>query len=474
MRLQTKFLLAFAAFFALAFGCMLFFSLHSQRVAVETVSKDLQNILQTVHFSSQEISSEHSPDREVLTRIIEDAKSNPSVREVSIVSSNQEVVASSNPAKIGKRKTITGKEIIVRERFGVSDSTGRHLRYEVTTPIVRDKKVIGLVETSFIVNDFTDLLHKLYTRNILLAAAAFLALFATAYLVLRGLIAPLRRLNVAAQSIASGDLSVRVEHKSNDEVGRLTVTFNQMAAKLHELKDLEEKLRIQDRRAVLSETAATLAHEIRNPLNLINLTADHLSHSYRPDDAKQREAYESMIASLKAEVRHLNTMVQEFMTIGKPIRIKKTLFPFDDMLSQVKLLIKQQLVAKQLSIIFDASRPLQLYADQEQLRLVFLNLLLNAIDASPSGAAIAIDVQKEARGTLITIVDHGHGIDPAFIGKIFEPYFSKRPDGMGLGLAMARRIIEAHNGTITAKNVEGRGGQGACFEIRLPDKETIV
>jgi signal transduction histidine kinase len=444
--------------------------LHSQKVVVQTVSKDLQDILQTVHFSSQEISAENAPDREVLSRIIEDAKSNPAVKEVSIVSSNQEVVASSNPAKIGKHKTITGKEIIVRERFGVSDSTGRHLRYEVTTPIVRNKKVIGLVETSFIVNDFTDLLHKLYTRNITLAAAAFLALFATSYLVLRGLIAPLRRLNTAAKSIASGDLSVRIEHKSRDEIGRLTTTFNQMAAKLNELKDLEEKLRIQDRRAVLSETAATLAHEIRNPLNLINLTADHLSHSFRPDDAKQREAYEGMIASLKAEVRHLNTMVEEFMTIGKPIRIKRTVFPFDDMLAQVKLLVRQQLVAKQLSIAYDASRPLKLYADQEQLRLVFLNLLLNAIEVSPVGSTISITDQKEPRSTLLTMIDQGPGINPAYIEKIFEPYFSKRPEGMGLGLAMARRIVEAHNGSILAKNLEGRG---ASFEIRIPDKETI-
>jgi nitrogen fixation/metabolism regulation signal transduction histidine kinase len=474
MRLQTKFLLAFAAFFALAFGCMLFFSLHAQRSAMEIVTKDIQNILQTVQFSSQDISAEHSPDREALTRIIEEAKSNPSVKEVSIVSSNQEVVASSNPAKIGKHKTLTGKEIIVRERFGAHDSTGRHLRYEVTTPIVRDKKVIGLVETSFIMNDFTDLLHKLYQRNFYLASGAFLALFLTSFIVLRGLIAPIRRLNTAAMSIASGDLSVRVEQTSNDEIGRLTATFNQMTTKLHELKDLEEKLRILDRRAVLSETAATLAHEIRNPLNLINLTADHLAHSYRPEEAKQREAYESMIASLKAEVRHLNTMVEEFMAIGKPIRIKKAVFPFNDMLSQVKLLINQQLVAKQLSIRYDQTRQFNLYADQEQLRLVFLNLLLNAIDASPSGGAISLSLTKEEHCTRISIVDQGHGIDPAFIEKIFEPYFSKRPDGVGLGLAMAKRIIEAHNGTIIAHNGDATEKNGACFEIRLPDKDTVV
>jgi signal transduction histidine kinase len=471
MRLQTKFLLAFAAFFAIAFGCMLFFSLHSQQVMIAAVSKDLQNILQTVPFSSQELSSEPGPDREALARIIENTKSsNPAVKEVSIVSSSEKVVASSNPAKIGKRKTITGKEIIIKEQFGVSDSTGKHLRLQVTTPIIRSKKVIGLVETSFIVNDYNDLVHRLYARNIALAAAAFLALCAISYIVLYRLIRPIRRLTTAAESIASGDLSVRVNYKSRDEVGRLTATFNQMTEKLLQLKDLEEKLRIMDRRAVLSETAATLAHEIRNPLNLINLTADHLAHSFRPENPQQREAYEGMIASLKAEVRHLNTMVEEFMAIGKPIRIHKTVFPLAELLAQVELLVKQQLVAKQLTVRLALPEPFPLHADAEQMRLVFLNLLLNAIDASPARGAIAIAAEKSLASTVVAVSDQGPGIDPACIERIFEPYFSKRPDGMGLGLAMARRIVEAHNGSILAKN---KDGGGACFEIRLPNEDHV-
>ena len=238
-------------------------------------------------------------------------------------------------------------------------------------PIVRDKKVIGLVETSFIVNDFSDLLHRLYVRNIAVAATAFLVLFLMSSFVLYNLIRPLRRLTGAAESVASGDLSVRVDYKSRDEIGRLAATFNQMTAKLLELKDLEEKLRIMDRRAVLSETAATLAHEIRNPLNLINLTADHLSHTFLPQAPGQREAYEGMIASLKAEVRHLNTMVEEFMAIGKPIRIRKVSVSLSELLAQVELLVKHPLVSKQLSLRYALPDLLQFSADREQCALFF-------------------------------------------------------------------------------------------------------
>jgi two-component system NtrC family sensor kinase len=307
-------------------------------------------------------------------------------------------------------------------------------------------------------------------RNIAFAAAAFLGLFTLSYFVLYRLISPLRRLTSAAESIASGDLSVRVDYNSKDEVGRLTANFNQMTEKLVESRDLEEKLRLMDRRAVLSETAATLAHEIRNPLNLINLTADYLVHSFQPEDPGQREAYEGMIASLKAEVRHLNAMVEEFMAIGKPIRIQRTLFPLCELLAQVELLIKQQLVAKQIIIHYTVAQELMLSADQEQLRLVLLNLLLNAVSASPHGEAVTVSARREPAVVIIHISDEGAGIPADMIERIFEPYVSKRPDGVGLGLAMAKRIVEAHNGSISAEN---RKSKGACFTVRLPADEVI-
>ena len=124
------------------------------------------------------------------------------------------------------------------------------------------------------------------------------------------------------------------------------------------------------------------------------------------------------------------------------------------------------LVSKQLSLRYALPESLQFSADREQMRLVFLNLLLNAIDASPQGGAVTVVAEKQAGMTVVTVADRGPGIDPQYLERIFEPYFSKRPDGMGLGLAMARRIIEAHNGSITARNNEGGG---ASFEIRLPE-----
>jgi signal transduction histidine kinase len=161
-------------------------------------------------------------------------------------------------------------------------------------------------------------------------------------------------------------------------------------------------------------------------------------------------------------------MVEEFMAIGKPIRIRKTHFSLAELLAQVELLVKQQLVSKQLMFRCTVPQGLLLYGDQEQLRLVFLNLLLNAMDVSPAGGMVTVSAERESSEVTVAMQDEGPGIDPSHLDRIFEPYFSKRPDGVGLGLAMAKRIVEAHGGSIIAKNLEGRG---ACFVIRLPMNE---
>jgi signal transduction histidine kinase len=221
-----------------------------------------------------------------------------------------------------------------------------------------------------------------------------------------------------------------------------------------------------ERRAILSETAATLAHEIRNPLNLINLTADHIGTQFKPQDPSQDRAYQELITSLKAEVKHLNHMVNEFLAIGKPIKIVRTKFRFDDLLDQVSLLVRQHLVDKNITLRTDIPAGLVIEADLEQMRLVVLNLVLNAVEVSQSYGIITITAFVEEEGRCrITVADNGPGIDPADCERIFEPYFTKRHDGTGLGLALARRIVEEHNGRIVARNLLGKG---ACFEITLP------
>jgi two-component system sensor histidine kinase HydH len=230
-------------------------------------------------------------------------------------------------------------------------------------------------------------------------------------------------------------------------------------------KQLEEKLRVLERHAILSQMASSLAHEIRNPLNLINLTADHLAHEYLPADEERQKPYSELIAALKAEVQQLNKMVGEFLTIGRPSQLKKSEFPLSELFEQLQMLVKQQILAKNISIEVTGNTAQRINADIEQMRLVFLNLLLNAIEAVPENGTIVLSIEPAGRCVCVKVIDSGTGIAPENLERIFEPYFSKRPGGTGLGLPLARRIIEEHGGTIAAQN---REGGGARFDIVLP------
>jgi len=467
MSFQTKLLLVFVPLFIIVVGVMLYYTLQSERQIINQLDSDIQNIVHTVHYSTQKLSSKRNSDSETLERFIEEMKKNKSVREVSVVNSSEKIVASSNPTKVGQTGKPSGKEIVVKAQYGVEDSAGGHIRYDfVEVPIIRDNKVIGLLQTSIVVNDFTFLLRQLNMRTTFIATIAFLLMFGVALVTLNRLNKPLRKLSFAAEQVASGDLSVHLERGGNDEVARLTKSFNTMTKKLAVHKLLEDKLRDLERRAILAEMAANLAHEIRNPLNLINLTADHLGHEYLPSDEQRKRSYSDLIAALKAEVQHLNKMVGEFLTIGRPSQLKKSKFSLTELFDQLFVIVKQQLVARRIILNVKGDTALEITADIEQMRLVFLNLILNAIEAVKDDGVISLNVRSSPPSSiLVRIVDNGHGIAQENLERIFEAYFSKRPGGTGLGLALARRIVEEHGGTITACN--GPDG-GAQFDIVLP------
>jgi len=468
MSFQTKLFLVFAPFFVIVVALMLFFTIQFERLIVRQFESDIQNIVHSVHYSTQKLATRKGPDSESLERFIEEVKSNTSVREVSVVGSTQKIVASSNPNKIGqKSKLLSGKEIIVKAQYGAEDSSGRPVRYDfVQVPIIQNNKVIGILQTSIVVNDLETLTRQLNIRTLGIAGVALLVMFVVSFFVLYRLNKPLRQLSSAAEHVASGDLSMRLQHSGRDEIGRLTKSFNTMTQKLGVQKQLEDKLRLLERHAILAEMASSLAHEIRNPLNLINLTADHLGHDYVPENESRRSSYAELIAALKAEVQQLNKMVSEFLTIGRPSRLKKARFPLVELLEQVHVLVKQQVISKHIRLSFSGDTSREINADIEQMRLVFLNLFLNAIEAVPENGSISCTVEPSTENrVLITIMDNGPGIAPENLERIFEPYFSKRPGGTGLGLALARRIIEEHEGSIVAEN---RPETGALFKILLP------
>ncbi len=464
MRFHIKVLFIFGLLFAAAMTSILAFTIQLQRNLLNEVTSDIETVMRVVHFSTAQLSSGKPYDREALDRFILEASRHRAISEISVVGRNLEVVASSNPSKIGRKQQELLKEAMVKEKMESSDSISH---YELTVPIMREQQVIGQVQATILMNNYSDLITDFNEKIFVLAILAFLLLLFLSYAVLNRMNRPLKALSEAAQKVAAGNYSGIPVVSGSDEFARVTESFNMMTNKLLEQKKLEERLHLLERRAILAETAALLAHEIRNPLNLINLTAGYLAKNYAPLEETKRQQYNSHFANLEAQVAQLNNMVNEFLAIGKPIKIEKQHFQAARLTDQIETLVKHQLIPKELQFVQEVPEELEMVADKEQMRLVLLNLVLNAVEVSPVGGTITLSVSA-GTSLKIRVTDTGSGIEESNLEKVFEPYFSKRPGGTGLGLALARRIVEEHNGTICASNRQN--SPGACFEISLPQE----
>jgi signal transduction histidine kinase len=223
--------------------------------------------------------------------------------------------------------------------------------------------------------------------------------------------------------------------------------------------------------AVVGRLAAAIAHEIRNPLNYINLTLDHLRSSFAPADLKKRETFVRLTDQLKTEVARINRHISDFLKYSRPSKLELQSVDIraeaEDALRLVEGRAEECGIETTISQV--GALPLVM-ADRESLRSVFTNLVINAVEAiNGAGGSIAIKLSNpEANSVKVEITDTGGGIAADDISKIFEPYFSTKETGTGLGLAIVKKAIDDHGGTI---NVASKEGSGTTFTIILPANE---
>jgi signal transduction histidine kinase len=313
---------------------------------------------------------------------------------------------------------------------------------------------------------------RLVARSLLYTFIVMIvAIFITGFLVWR-FTRPLKDLSSAARRVAAGDFAFRVPAADRrDEMGQLSARFNEMITRLGRTRELETQLHQAEQSAVVGRLASAIAHEIRNPLNYINLTLDHLRTAFAPEDQKKRETFERLAVQLKAEVARINSRISEFLNYTRPSSLE--LHPLDlraaaeDALRLVEVKAAESQIETRVED--DGEVPLVL-GDDETLRSVFTNLIINgmqAIDGASGGGSLTIKLSAEAEGARarIDITDTGHGIAPENISKVFEPYFSTKDTGTGLGLAIVKKAIDDHGGTIF---VSSKLGTGTTFTITLP------
>jgi signal transduction histidine kinase len=319
-------------------------------------------------------------------------------------------------------------------------------------------------------NTLTDVLQRQASRSAFYTLLLLLATtFVTALFVWR-FTRPIKMLSAAAQKVAGGDFSFRVPTERQDEMGQFTAAFNEMTTQLARTRELEAQLHEAEKGAVVGRLAAAIAHEIRNPLNYINLTLDHLRSSFAPEDEAKRATFLRLADQLKAEVVRINRHITDFLKYSRPSALDFQPVDLRAAAEDALRMIEVQAAEHGINTSVEVETPLPaIMADRDTLRSVFTNLVINGLQAiDGEGGKIAIKLSKEdGERARVEVSDTGRGIAPEEISKLFEPYYSTKETGTGLGLAIVRKAVEDHGGTV---NVHSKQGSGTTFTIILPVK----
>jgi signal transduction histidine kinase len=319
-------------------------------------------------------------------------------------------------------------------------------------------------------NDITTLFQRQTRRSLLYTLAVLLITTALTAIVVWRFTEPIKSLAIAARRVAAGDFSFRVPTiKRHDEMGELTELFNEMTVKLARTRELEAQLYNAEKAIVVSRLASAIAHEIRNPLNYINLTLDHLRASFSPDDLQKQEKFESLTKQLKSEVGRINDRITEFLNYSRPPKLNPEPLDLVALARDALRIFEVQTTETDVNatIVTDGEVP-KVIADAEALRSALTNLIINSLQAmNGQGGKVTVVLSGEDSGrrARIDVVDNGRGIEADDISKVFEPYFSTKETGTGLGLAIVKKAVEDHHGTITVKS---KVGEGTTFTITLP------
>jgi len=348
-----------------------------------------------------------------------------------------------------------------------------------------DNRIIGMLYVGMLERPYIDLRNRVMATFAGLAGLCVLFLLALLSFVAQRITRPLAIMVEAADKIAGGDLSHRLEIGGKDEIGQLAHAFNSMTADLHDAREdltqwgrtLERRVEERTRRlretqdhlvrseklASLGKMAAGVAHEINNPLTAILINA-HLLLERREDHASSREA----LTLIAEETTRCAQIVSGLLDFARQSPAREILADINDIIDRTIQLLEKQAAVRNIQIEESLDRSLPwVELDKNKIQQVFSNLTINACEAMPEGGTLRVTSRLSRDGTDLEIVfaDTGVGIPKENIPKLFDPFFTTKNFGTGLGLAVSYGIIRQRGGAIDVRSEVGRG---ATFTVRIP------
>jgi signal transduction histidine kinase len=405
---------------------------------------------------------------------------NAGLSSINVLSPSGEVVASTNPHQIGKKVKLRKRrskakegpiQITAQLRDIDTDVQAGQQHYDIRFPIIQGEKVIGYVQVGGEMDEVGSMLNHVYFLWLVWILFTMLAgMSAIVYLAFR-FTKPIDQLVEGANQVAQGNLYVSLPEGGSDEMGLLARTFNQMAERLRDARELQKRLNEAEKSSLLGHFASTVAHEVRNSLNFLNLSIDQIRAKRGLSDEPPGRELRSSLANMKDEITRLNRLVNDFLAVGRQTPPQLAPCDLKAIVEQAVSLVEKQANAQDISIVngLPPDFPV-LQADAGQLKTCFLNILTNSVQAMPHGGSIFIEARQMpggngGPGVQLRFCDTGPGIREEDREKIFAPYFSTKVTGFGLGLAITRKIVEDHGGRVFASR---KNGQGAEMVLELP------
>lgn len=349
--------------------------------------------------------------------------------------------------------TLHLKELNLVKNGGIASSVlfkgsdGYYYKSGFAPVLDRDNRVIGLigVEASA---DFFRSLAKLKNNIMVFMLIGILLTVVVGILISRAIVMPIRKLVDAARDIGAGNLKTDIEIRSSNELGFLASTINEM------------KDKILERDGNLRMMLAGIAHEVRNPLGGLELFAGLLKDELKNDRTRLK-----YVEKIQKEIGNLKNLVDEFLDFAKTTETSRVSTDVKELAQELRLNFTNEFKAKDIAFRIEMPGTLDRFdLDRDQMKRALLNIIKNSIEASPKGG-ISLRFGLAQGNLSITVEDTGEGMPESVIERAFEPFYTTKGRGSGLGLSFAKKIVNSHGGDI---NIVSKKGEGTSVTITIP------
>jgi len=410
----------------------------------------------------------------MIWNLISEVKVNPG-QSVYIIDASGKLVAHRNPSLVLK-----GVRLNVPEQDGINSGLTGEKSVVVVQRARLGKQEFNVVAEQTVSNAFALAISLVRVISILIVIA-LLAAGVLGFIIVRQIIQPIHNMSVTAIAVSSGDLSQRVDIKRKDELGILGSAFNSMTTQLKslidsleqkiaertaQLKDAQSELIRQERMAALGKLTATIAHEIRNPLATVNTSIFSIGAGLEKNET---ERIKRALGLAERNVRRCDNIITELLDYTRKLEIRPSKVNIDGWVARV---LDEQNFPEGIVCRRSLHSGIEVRIDGEHMRRALINIVTNAVHAmseeGSQGKELTVETARSGNNLEIRVTDKGPGIPDDIRQKIFEPLFSTKGFGVGLGLSITKDIMEKHNGGI---DVRSKVGEGTTLALWVPLNE---